>query len=78
MTKDAHTPFGRENHRYTLSDFRIRVWWSGSKTGEIAGMIRMSPAPVAGQVKQLFLMYTLIRFLEFNPRRNIFPRYFTF
>jgi hypothetical protein len=29
MTEDAHTPFGRENHGYTLSDFRIRVWWSG-------------------------------------------------
>jgi hypothetical protein len=29
MTKNAHTPFGRENYRYTLSDFTIRVWWSG-------------------------------------------------
>ncbi len=29
MTKDAHTPFGRENHRYTLSNFSICVRWSG-------------------------------------------------
>jgi hypothetical protein len=34
LTEDAHTPFGigRENHRYTLSDFTIRVWWSGCAT----------------------------------------------
>jgi hypothetical protein len=30
MTKDAHTPFGRENHQYTLLELRIRVWWSGA------------------------------------------------
>ncbi len=34
MTEDAHTPFGREDHQYTLSDFTIRVWWSGLRSGE--------------------------------------------
>jgi hypothetical protein len=33
MTEDAHMPFGPENHRYSLSNFRIRVWWSGVGPG---------------------------------------------
>jgi hypothetical protein len=36
MTEDTHTSFGRENHQYTLSDFRICVWWSGGESMDLS------------------------------------------